>query len=198
VPALRERGHEAVAPELPFDDPGTTFEDRARPAIEALDGAADGVVVGHSLASAYAPLVPAARVIYLCPAPTGLFDARAPMRRTRPGFPFPANDARGLSRWEPAAAIAAMYPRFAPETARALAARLKPGGSPAGDYPLTRHPDVPTALLYAADDEFFEPAWERWAASELLGVEPVEMPGGHFPMLETPDVLADLLVSVAS
>jgi hypothetical protein len=42
-----------------------------------------------------------------------------------------------------------------------------------------------TTLIYAADEEFFEPEWERFIARELLGAEPIEIPGGHFPMLRT-------------
>jgi pimeloyl-ACP methyl ester carboxylesterase len=34
-------------------------------------------------------------------------------------------------------------------------------------------------------------------ARELLGIEPIELPGGHFPMLEDPEALAELLVSLA-
>jgi hypothetical protein len=35
-------------------------------------------------------------------------------------------------------------------------------------------------------------------ASELLGVEPIEIPTGHFPMAEDPGALAALLDHVAS
>src|SRR5437868_1321545 len=66
-----------------------------------------------------------------------------------------------------------------------------------GDYPLAGHPDVPTVLIYAADDEIFNPAWERFMARELLSVEPIEIPGGHFPMVEDPESLADLLDRLA-
>jgi hypothetical protein len=34
-------------------------------------------------------------------------------------------------------------------------------------------------------------------ATELLGIEPIGIPGGHFPMLEDPDALADLLHRLA-
>ncbi len=94
--------------------------------------------------------------------------------------------------WETEAAIDAMYRRLPRETARALARSLRPGAPPA-EYPLPGHPDVPTVLIFAADDEFFEPAWERFMARELLGVEPIEISGGHFPMVEDPEALADLL-----
>ena len=86
-----------------------------------------------------------------------------------------------------------MYPRLDPETARALAARLRPTAPPAGEFPLERPPDLPTALIYATDDEFFEPDYERFIARELLGIEPIEIPGGHFPMAEDPERLADVL-----
>ena len=201
--ALRARGHVVVTPELPFHDPETTWDQRVRPALEALADADDDVsVVGHSLASGYAALLaarrPVGRVIYLCPAPTGPFErSDAPMRASRPGFPFPANDERGLSRWEPDAAVAAMYPRIEPSTARELASRLRPGSSAADSFPVDGHPDVPRRLLYAADDEFFDPDWERWVAREVLGVEAEEIPGGHFPMIAEPEALAEWITRPA-
>jgi pimeloyl-ACP methyl ester carboxylesterase len=68
---------------------------------------------------------------------------------------------------------------------------------PPDEYPLEQHPNVPSALIYAADDEFFEPAFERFVARELLGVDPIEVSGGHFQMVEDPDRLARLLVRLA-
>lgn len=175
-----------------------------QPAVAALAGAADPVVVvGHSLAAAYAPLVaqtrPGALLVYLCPAPTGpLARSGAPMKAGREGFPFPADRPDGTSVWEPQAAIDAMYARLPDEMARAAAGSLRPDAPAAGDYPLAGHPDVRTALVYATEDEFFEPAWERWVAREKLGIEPIEMPCGHFPMLECPEALADVLSGLAA
>jgi pimeloyl-ACP methyl ester carboxylesterase len=90
-----------------------------------------------------------------------------------------------------------MYRRLSPETARALVRRLRPMAPPPGEYPLASHPVIPTVLVYAAADEIFEPAWERFMARELLGIEPIEIPGGHFPMAEDPEGLADLLERLA-
>src|ERR1700761_8347512 len=74
---LVRRGHRCVAPELPFEDPRTTHEQRARPALDALrDVGGPVAVVGHSLSAAIAPLVAVAveaTLVYLCPAPTGPF-----------------------------------------------------------------------------------------------------------------------------
>jgi pimeloyl-ACP methyl ester carboxylesterase len=199
---LRARGHDARAPDLPLHDPASSYADRVRPAIEAVaDVAEPVVVVGHSQSSALGPLVAVARptslIVHLCPR-LGPFEPP-------PGGPSPFHqdtpmpEARedGTSAWEADAAIEAMYPRLSPETARALAERLRPMAMPAGEYPLPSHPDVPTALIYAAEDEFFDPDWERFMARELLGIEPIELPGGHFCMVEDPDGLAEVLDRVA-
>ena len=55
---------------------------------------------------------------------------------------------------------------------------------------------MPTAVVYAAQDEMFEPGWIRFMARELFGVEPIELPGGHFPMLEAAGRLAAVLAGL--
>ncbi len=192
----------ATAPDLPLHDPGAGFEERTRPALDALEGVAGPVVVvGHSMGSAYATLVAAARpdalLVHLCPRLGGLEPPPGAPDTFRQGFPFPADRPDGTSVWDADAAIAAMYGRLPPEQARGLAGRLRPMAPPAGKYPLAGHPDVATELIYASDDEIFEPAWERFMARELLGIEPIEIPGGHFPMAEDPGALADLLDRLA-
>ena len=198
VERLTARGHRVLAPDLPFDDPNATYQQRAQPALDALDDVADPVVVvGHSVGSAEAALVasqrPVALLVYLCPR-LGSFpvgdEAPAVFRK---GFPFPPKDDEGRMVWQPSAAISAMYPRLAPSTAQELASRLRPGAFPKGDYPLTAPPEVRSALIYTSDDEFFRPEWERYAAHHLLGVEPIEISGGHFPMQEHPDLLCQHL-----
>ena len=79
-----------------------------------------------------------------------------------------------------------------------LAGRLRPMAMPQGDYPLEAPPENETVLIYAAEDEFFQPDFERFMAREVFGIEPIEIPGGHFPMAEDPDALADLLDRVAA
>src|SRR4051812_33464156 len=105
---LRAGGHDAVAPDMPLDDPETTYEQRVEPALEALgDGSA--VIVGHSLAAAYAPLVALARpgstLISLCPPPVLPLRTDESPAGYNPDFPFPPLTEDGLSIWDPDAAL---------------------------------------------------------------------------------------------
>jgi alpha/beta hydrolase family protein len=200
---LRARGHQALTPDLPLHDPRAGYEERTGPALAALEGAPGQViVVGHSAASGYAALAadaqPGSVLVHLCPR-LGPFEPPAgapPPFRT--GIPFPADRTDGTSVWDPEVAIDVLYARLPPATARALARRLRPLAPPAGTFPLPGHPEVATALIYADDDELFDPGWERLMAREVLGIEPIEIPGGHFPMLEDPDGLADLLERISA
>lgn len=199
---LQALGHTTTAPDLPLHDPTAGYEQRIRPALEALDGAEDPVVVvAHSQSSSLGPLVAAARpvslLVHLCPRMGGLEPPDGAPSAFRDGFPFPPARPDGTTVWDPEAALEVMYPRLPPETARELARRLRPMAMPADDYPLREHPDVPTALIYAAEDEFFEPAFERFMARELLGIEAIQIPGGHFAMAEDPQGLAELLDDLA-
>ena len=198
VSELEARGHAAVAPDLPVDDPHTTWEERVRPPLAELEGV-DGpvAVVGHSAASGYAALVAerarAQLLVYLCPRLAEFDHPPGEPRVFRETLSFPPRREDGAIVWEPEDAIRQMYPRLDPTTARDLAGRLRPTSPPAGEFPLSRPPDVPAALVYATDDEFFEPEYERFIARELLGAEPIEIPGGHFPMAEDPRRLAEVL-----
>lgn len=202
VPVLEGRGHRVLTPDLPLHDPDFGFDERIEPARESLDGV-DGpiVIVGHSQGTAYSCLLAAERpeslLVYLCPRLNGFEQPPGAPDTFREGFPFPADRPDGTSVWDAKAAIDAMYPRLPPERARALVERLRPMAMPQGEYPLPAPPDNPSVLIYATEDEFFQPAWERFMARELLGVEPIEIPGGHFPMAEDPDALGDLLDRLA-
>jgi pimeloyl-ACP methyl ester carboxylesterase len=198
APRLEERGHEVLTPDLPLHDPTAGFAERVRPALEALDGVDDPlVIVGHSQGTAYSCLLaaerPEALLVYLCPRLNGFEPPAGAPTMFREGFPFPADRPDGTSVWDADAAIGAMYSRVPPDTARSLAQHLRPMAMAQDDYPLDAPPGNESVLVYAAEDEFFQPDWSRFMARELLDVEPIEIPGGHFPMAEDPEGLAELL-----
>jgi pimeloyl-ACP methyl ester carboxylesterase len=201
TPHLTERGHRVVVPDLPLQDPGAGFDQRVRPALDELEDVDDPlVIVGHSQGTAYSTLVAAARpdalLVHLCPRLGGFEPPTGAPEMFRLGIPFPETRPDNISVWRPEVAIEALYGRVPAPRAAMLAGRLRPMAMPEEEYPLEAPPGNKTILIYAADDELFEPAWERFMARELLGVEPIEIPGGHFPMVEDPEALADLLARV--
>jgi len=82
-----------------------------------------------------------------------------------------------------------------PEIAHEAFRRLRPEPGVLGREvtPLQAWPDVPCAYIVCAEDRTATPAWARRAARERLGVEPIELPGGHCPFLARPEQLAQAL-----
>ena len=72
TPYLVERGHDAVAMDLPSDDPDATLSDYVTVVVDVL-AQVDGpvVLVGHSMAGMVVPYVPkllaVSRVVLVCP-----------------------------------------------------------------------------------------------------------------------------------
>ena len=64
--------------------------------------------------------------------------------------------------------------------------------------PLTTWPCIPTTYIVCADDRTTSADWQRRAAREWLGVEPIELPGGHCPHVSRPEALADILENCAN
>lgn len=203
---LKRRGHRVVAVDLPCDDPAATTMDNAKLVADSLGEADDVVVVGHSLGGLTAPVVtllrPVRRVVLLCalvPRPRRSLDevvASEPDMITTwfNGLPREVGEG-GSVRWDPDVAIRAFYADCDPETARWAAARLRPQvwTTTREPCPLDRWPDCELVSIVCTDDEVVTPAWSRRIAREVLGVEPVELPGGHSPMLTHPVELADAL-----
>ncbi len=208
--ALTERGHTAVAPDLPVTDPAAGATAYAQAVLDALAtvpllrvapqqgrGGSELVLVAHSLAGLVAPLVAAAvpvrRVVYLAamlPSPGRSVDerARAGERMTRRGIGRgqTVND-DGSTQWSPGAAVEWLYPDSPPDVAAAAAARLRPQ-----HWRITSEPSPVVSLPAATyvlgrDDKIIDTDWAGSAA------DVVEIPGDHSPFLARPGELADLL-----
>ena len=187
-----------VVPVLPLDDDGS-FDDYAEVVVDCLRDRATPVLVGHSMSSAVIPLValkrPVRLLVYLCPAMGGFPPSPGEPPQRQAGYESPPVDTSGRSRWPRERAITQLYRRVGPELADRLAGRLRPQPRAVFDqpYPLACPPDIPSAFIFSREDELFDDRWSRWIAHTLLGLEPIELPGGHFPMLERPAALADVL-----
>jgi pimeloyl-ACP methyl ester carboxylesterase len=204
TPLLRAAGHHVAAPDLP-NHPGATFADQAEAVVAAADGADDVVLVAQSM-GAY---------------PAGLACARLPVRRLvllnamvpRPGESAGdwwaavgqesarAENDRRQGR-DPGTGIVDEV-HLLHDVEPAVLALLGGESAPAGSlfeapFPLDGWPDVPTVVLVGREDRLFPPALQRRVARERLGLEAVELPGGHLAALSQPRSVADALLAAAT
>lgn len=206
---LAARGHTSVAVDLPCDDVDAGLEAYAATVLEALVAVGDDVVlVGHSLGGITIPIVasrrPVARLVFLCaliPRPgRPLSDVFSDNELFPPGpSEGTRRDELGRSYWpDPAVAIEAMYADCEPAAAADAAGRLRPqAAKPSHDHcPLDAWPDTPVTSVVCGDDLMLAPAWLRRASHELLGVDAVELPGSHSPMLAQASRLAEVLTAL--
>jgi pimeloyl-ACP methyl ester carboxylesterase len=204
---LEERGHEVVTPELPSEDPGLGLEDYADVIERELGDADDVVLVPHSLGGLVGPVVavrrPLKALVYLSalvPEPGLSFGDQLSASEERVLL-FDGGreiDGEGRSHWPDIDATARiMYPDLAAADARWAAGRLKPQAQRSQAEP---SPDPPAGLrvesIFGTEDRVVNPAWSRRTARGRLGVAPVEIPTGHFPMISHPELLAERLAQL--
>jgi pimeloyl-ACP methyl ester carboxylesterase len=205
---LERRGHRAVAVDLPCDDPFATTMDNAELVSDALGDADDVVVVGHSLGGLVAAVVPLLRpvrkVVFLCaliPRPgrsLGEVMSSEPDTITEEFTNLPRHvGEHGSVTYDPDVAAPFFYRACDPETGRWAAARLRPQmwTTSREPCPLDRWPDCELVSIVCVEDELLRPDWSRRIARDVLDVEPVELPAGHFPMLSHPVELANSLLA---
>jgi len=204
VPYLEEAGWEVVVPELPCDDPDAGIEAYVA-AVEAdLAGTQEPpLVVGSSFGALTACVVasrrPARGLVTVCgtvPLP-GRALAEEIGELTQPAFAEAIEfNPDGSTTFRPQAACELVFHESDPELAREAASRLRrQAGLPNTEpCPIAAMPEVPRRGIVAPDDRLLRPEWLARAVRERLGVEPLELPGDHTPMLSQPARLAEVLL----
>jgi pimeloyl-ACP methyl ester carboxylesterase len=208
VPELEALGHRVVAVDLPAEDASAGLTRYAELTAEALDDADDVVLVGHSLGGATIPIVatrrPVRHLVFLCaliPEPgQSVTDRYAADDVFVPGFVGnTATRDDGASYWpEAEAATRCFFHDCSPEDAARAFGRLRAqSAAPRSEpWPLDALPDVERTSILCRDEQCLRPEWSRRMSREQLGVEPVELGGGHSPFLSRPRELAEVISGV--
>lgn len=183
---LRELGHDAIAIDLPVEDPDAGWDDYAKTTAAAVRGRPDVVVVAHSLGGFTAPLVCSytpVRQLVLVAAMIPTPGAIAGDYRSESGY----HDAQFDED--------AFYYDLSPEAVeRAKRAERDQQDRVMGEpSPITRWPDVPTHFLLCRDDRCFSAVVSRRLVPARLGIQPDEIDGGHCIHLARPRELAERL-----
>jgi pimeloyl-ACP methyl ester carboxylesterase len=204
---LRARGHDTIAPDLPSDQPQAGAADNARAVLGAMrDAGDDAVLVGHSAGGLTIPLVArqrrVAQLVFVAallavPGMSVEDQFAAEPDIALEGFTW-TERGDGLLDMADDVALEYFFHDCPPEAARAAVARLRPQTERTlvEVTPLTAWPDVPCAAIACDRDRIINPRWQRRAARDRLGVEPVTLDCGHSPARACPQQLADALEQV--
>jgi pimeloyl-ACP methyl ester carboxylesterase len=208
-PELEKLGHRVITVDLPISDPTLGAAAYAQAVDDALDPASQPVLVGHSMAGLVIPLVaarrPVHRLIYLAAFLPATGKSANEQRATEAidGRVAPTTaewTSLGDDVWAvgPNTASEIFFQDATPDVARWATERLRPQSYRVMNEvtPLTAQPDVESRSIVCRDDRAINPDWVRAAARDRLGVEPVEIDGGHSPFLTRPAELARLLDSL--
>jgi pimeloyl-ACP methyl ester carboxylesterase len=201
---LERHGHEAVAVDLPCDDPSAGLPEYLAAARAAIGDRGDLVVVAQSLGAFTGVALAAEKDVRL-------------LVLVAPMIPAPGETpGEWWERTDHASSIADVTERYGPipewdvpalhdvflhdvpadvveEADRHV--RQQAGGIFATPLTIDSWPDVPTRVLIGTHDRFFPPDFQRRVAQERLDITPDEIATGHTPMLSRPDELAQRLLA---
>ena len=201
VAELHERGHEAVAPDLPCDDDSAGLREYADSVVDAIGDRTDLVVVGQSYGGFTAPLVAdrvhadlLVLVAGMVPAagetPAEWWDntgyRQAVQEQAR-------RDGGKTGSDDPFIAFYHDVPRTLAEEALSKE-RSESEAAYHAPWPLDAWPAIPTRFVLCGEDRFFPPHFMRRVVAERLAIEPDEISSGHCVALSHPKELTDMLV----
>ena len=205
IPELASRGHDALAVDMPVDEPKAAWNEYADAISNVIDDV-PVVLVGHSLAGHVIPIVaeraPVQTTVFLG-AGLPIAESFAALMQEQPEHFRPglvqkmrfADD--GATTWDTEDAIEIFYNDCGRTDAEAAVAQLRKQYMNHIDqpYPLEKFPNAPSTYIVCARDEAITPAWQRRVPAEL-GMDMVEIDASHSPFWSRPADLADILASL--
>ena len=200
VPLLEQAGFEAIAVDLPADDPSKGLYDYADAVTQAIGFRSNVILIAQSLGGFTAPLVCARKAVRglifvnaMIPQPgetagawwgnTGAVDARIAAARAggyTPQFHLPT-----------------YFLHDVPEAVlRGGPSRQREQSDPMFGQPcqFERWPGIPMRVIAAADDRFFPLEFQKRIAQERLNAQVEVVPGGHLVALSKPEELVARLL----
>lgn len=197
---LRDTGHEVVALDLPADDPAAGLSAYVDLALAAIRGREPVVVAAQSMgAFTGVPLCARAEVRHLV-----LLNAMVPAPGERAcdwwGHTASEDARRAAARaggWtEEIDLEISFFHDLSPELVAESAEHALDEADIAFEEPcpFSAWPAVPTTVLAGRDDRFFPVGFQRRVARERLGLDIVELPGGHLNALSEPEAVAEAMV----
>jgi len=202
VDQLRQRGHDAVAVDLPAADDAAGLTAYTDAVVAAIGDARPLVVVGQSMGGLTAPLVCERVPVDLLV----LVNAMVPTPGETGGQWWEATD-HAAARADRAAQDGRelgddlLDDFFHDVPQHVVDEAMRRGDPPQSStpftepWPLDAWPSVPTRVIAGRDDRFFPADFQARVARQRLGITSVVVPGGHLIALSRPVELTAALVA---
>ena len=202
TPELRRRGHEVLLADLPAGVTQLPWQDYADAILTACGSAKDIILVGASMSGIFLPLVASqsnhiSKMVFEAALIPSLGISPLQMVRSDPSMFNPAWIGKDPTR-DHTVAREFLFHDCSPEvtewaiTTLRLMVPMRVLNEP---IPIHAWPTTSSVYIVCRDDRTIQPDWSRRKARELLGVEALELPGGHCPHVSRPAELADLLTA---
>jgi len=198
---IERQSQTVITPELPADEPHASATRYADVIVASIRDAEYPIVVAHSAAGWFLPLVAAhhrvRRMVFLAAVVPRIGMSFLEQLRAEPEMINPAW--LGKDPRVEAVADEFLFHDCPPERlswAHATIRVVNAREAMVERYPLAHWPEVPASYIVCAEDRTIQPAWSRKIAKSQLGVEPIELQGGHCPYVSRPTELAEILIRI--
>lgn len=204
TPLLESAGHRAVAVDLPGDDPRAGLSAYADVVVRAIGDASDVIVVAQSLGGFTAPLVcerTKVRLLVLLNAMIPLPGETAGAWWANTGSDEACVEAAQRHGYSADFDVHTYFLHDVPEDIwRSGESKQRDESEAAFREPcrFRSWDGIPRRVLAGSDDRFFPVEFQRRVASERLGDEIDEVPGGHLVALSRPEALVAKLTAYAA
>lgn len=201
-PELQRLGHRTHTLDLPIGDPAATLDDYASVVVDVVERLEQPWLIGHSMGGLVIPRAglraDVGGLIFLCAGfpPRTPEEDRENYEARNPGNEahfIPDGEGRIMLSFEGAAHD---FFNDCPEDLQRWAySSFRPQATAAfSEYaPIDHYPDVPMHAVVGSDDNIVIKAKHSELIRSRIGVEPVELPGGHCPFISRPRHLAEVV-----
>jgi pimeloyl-ACP methyl ester carboxylesterase len=203
VPELERRGHQVLLADLPAGVTQLPWQDYRDAILAACGSATEVILVGASMSGIFLPLVAESERVRKMVFEAGMIPPLgiSPLAMVRSDSTMfnPAWIGKDPTR-DPAVAREFLFHDCSPEVAEWAISTLRlmvPMRVLNEPLPIKAWPAKPSVYIVCRDDRTILPEWSRRKAREMLGVEALELPGGHCPHISRPAELAELLNAIA-
>lgn len=198
---LEHQHHTVITPELPADEPDASATRYADVIAALIPDSECPIVVAHSAAGWFLPLVAARRrvrrMVFLAAVVPRIGMSFLEQLRAEPEMINPAWLGKD-PRIESVADEFLLHdcPPDRLTWAHATIRVVKAQQAMVERYPLEHWPEAPASYIVCAEDRTIKPTWSRKIAKSQLGIEPIELPGGHCPYFSRPTELAEIFIRI--